>query len=395
MRPTSRRFLRAVLLALLVTPLIAAICVPSGAWEVAATPDGSLIIFDSARNLARSDDSGATWYVTDSLPLQSTRMTSEACVTDGRCFRIRADGLAVEESSDGGWRTAWEYPADRVDFAARQLPGPCGDGHGRLGFTGLMPGPDGGGWDLLVPAGADGLMALARDGTWVRGVYGTPASLGFEPVDLDLLPEGIAIGFGAVLLILLFGVLDFRRDSTRFLVSAAGWAATIIVWWAVQRTGTRSLPALVGYSAIPFGAMAVGCRVMRCDVAEVFLGGFLGGAVGAGIVAIGSSHDSTSWGITLAAIAGIVTVFSGFGVRGQLRRPSISPIRLLTVGSVAVVAALVAFQPFSLWADGVIAGKHTADALAASTGAVGMLLAWRLASSFERRASRGGAGGPE
>jgi drug/metabolite transporter (DMT)-like permease len=132
---------------------------------------------------------------------------------------------------------------------------------------------------------------------------------------------------------------------------------------------------------------------MRCDVAEVFLGGFLGGAVGAGIVSIGSSHDSTSWGITLAAIAGIVTVFSGFGVRGQLRRPSINPIRLLTVGSVAVVAAFVAFQPFRLWSEGVIAGKHTADLLAVSTAALGTAVAWWLASSVERRASRDSARG--
>lgn len=378
MNPSLRPLLRALLLALLVAPLIAAICVPSGAWEVAATPDGSLLIFDSSRSLARSDDSGQSWYATKSLPLQSTRMTEGTCLTDGRCFRVRTDGLGVEESIDGVWSTVWEYPADRVEFAARQLPGPCGDGHGWLGLTGMMAGLPDGPWDLLVPAGADGLMGLSRDGTWVRGVFGTPASLGFEPVDLDLLPEGVAVGFGALLLVLLLGVLDFRRDSMRFLVSAAGWAVTVIVWWAANRTGTRSLVVLLGYSAIPFSAMLIRCRFMECDVAEVFLGGFLGAAVGSGIAAVGSSHDSASWGVTLAAIAGIVTVFSGFGVRGQLRRPPINPLRLLVVGTLAIAAALGAFQPFRLWADAVIVDKTSADLLAAAIGLVGVALAWKL-----------------
>ncbi len=373
-----RPLLRAGLVALLAAPLIAAICVPSGAWEVAATPDGSLIIFDSARELARSDDSGDTWYLTDSLPLESTRMSRETCLDDGRCFRVRGDALGVEELVDETWTTAWEYPPDRVAFAGRQLPGPCGDGHGWLGLTGVMPGPDDGRWALLVPAGADGLMGLSHDGSWVRGVYGTPASLGFEPADLDLLPEGVAVGFGAVVLLLLFGVLDFRRDSARFLAAAAGWAATVIVWWAVQRTGARSLPTLVGWASLPLAVMLIACRRMRCDVAEILLGGFLGGAVGAGVIAVGSSHASTSWGITLAAIAGIVTTFSGFGVRGQLQRPPIRPLHLLVIGTLAALAAVVAFQPFRLWADGTIADKRSADAFAAVVAVAAVVAAWRL-----------------
>ncbi len=373
--------LRALLLALLAAPLVAAICVPSGAWEVAATPDGSLIIFDSARGLSRSDDSGTSWYRTDSLPLESTRMGQESCLDDGRCFRVRDDRLGIEVSTGGDWTTAWEYPPDRVEFAARQLPGPCGDGHGWIELTGLMPGPPGGQWDLLVPAGADGLMGLTPDGTWVRGVFGTPASLGMEQADLDLLPEGIAVGFGAVLLVLLFGVLDFRRDSARFLLSAAGWAATVVVWWAVHRTGTRSLGALVGFSAIPLVGMLAWCRRIRCDVAELFLGAFLGGAVGAGIAAVGSSADSATWGVTLAAIAGIVTVFSGFGVRSQLGRPPVGLLRLLAVGVVAVVAAVAAFVPYRLWSEAAFAGKGTADALALAIGLVGIALGWKLRSA--------------
>ena len=80
----------------------------------------------------------------------------------------------------------------------------------------------------------------------------------------------------------------------------------------------------------------------------------------------------------MAAIAGVVTVFSGFGVRGQLRRPSISPLRLLVVGAVAIAAALGAFQPFRLWADGVIAAKTSADLLASAIALVGVVLAWKL-----------------
>lgn len=367
--------MRATLIAVLVSPLVAAICVPSGAWEVAATPDGSLIIFDSARNLARSDDAGVTWYATDSLPLESTRMTQETCLHDGRCFRVGGDGLGIGELIDGEWVTSWAYPSDRIEFAGRQLPGPCGDGHGRIGLTGLIPGPAGSGWDLLVAAGADGLMGLSDDGEWVRGVYGTPASLEFEPVDLDLLPEAIAVGFGAVLLILLFGVLDFRRDTIKFLVAAGGWAATVVVFWVAQRSGTRSLVVLLAYSAIPFGAMLLACHRLHCDAAELFLGGFLGGAVGAGIASVGSSNDSSTWGVTLAAISGIVTVFAGFGVRGQLGRPSINPLRLLTVGSVAVLSALVAFQPFRWWADGLAAAKGVVDLMALGIALVGAGLA--------------------
>ncbi|NND85535.1 MAG: hypothetical protein HKN46_10350, partial [Acidimicrobiia bacterium] len=193
---------RALVVAVLALPQVAAICVPSGSWEVAATPDGNLIIFDSGRNLFRSDDDGTSWYATDSLPLESARMGSEACVDD-RCFRIRGDRLGVEEQVDGAWVTAHEYPPDRIEFAARQLPGPCGDGHGWLGFTGVMAGPEDSQWALLVPAGADGLLGLSNDGEWVRGVYGTPASLGFAPADLDLLAEGVAIGFLAVVMVIL------------------------------------------------------------------------------------------------------------------------------------------------------------------------------------------------
>ena len=105
---------------------------------------------------------------------------------------------------------------------------------------------------------------------------------------------------------------------------------------------------------------------------------FLGGAVGAGIAAIGTSHDSTSWGVVLAAIAGIVAVFTAFGIRGQLNRPSVNPIRLLGVGLVALGGAAVAWLPFDAWADASIADKTTADLIASGVAAIAAVLAWRL-----------------
>ncbi len=376
--------LRALLVALVVLPQVAAICVPSGAWEVAATADGNLIIFDSGRNLFRSDDDGTSWYATDSLPLESTRMVAESCLDDGRCFRIRDDRLAVEEQVDGVWTTAWEYPPERVEFAERQLPGPCGDGHGWLGFTGMMAGPPGSQWDLLVPAGADGMLGLSSDGAWVRGVFGTPASLDFAPADLDLLAEGVAIGFLAVLVVILFGVLDFRRDTVKFLVSGAGWASIVLTWWGLQSTGVRSLSSLVLWSLVPFVLLVVAGRVLRMDAAEWFLGGFLGGSTGAGIAAIGTSHDSTSWGVVLAAIAGLIAVFTSFGIRGHLNRPSVAPLRLLGVGLVAVGGAAVAWVPFDNWAAATIVDKATADAIAVAVGVVAAGLAWRLGKATAR-----------
>ncbi|UCG40558.1 MAG: hypothetical protein JSV07_08935 [Acidimicrobiia bacterium] len=376
---TRRRvaLVRALVVAALALPQVAAICVPSGSWEVAATPDGNLIIFDSARNLFRSDDDGASWYSTDSLPLESARMGSEACVDD-RCYRIRADRLGVEEHVDGEWATTFEYPPDRIEFAARQLPGPCGDGHGWLGLTGLMAGPDGSQWALLVPAGADGLLGLSNEGEWVRGVYGTPASLGFVPADLDLLAEGVAVGFLAVVMVILFGVLDFRRDTVKYLVAATAWASVVLTWWGLQSSGQRSLTALVLWSLVPMAFLLLAARLLHMDAAELFLGGFLGGAVGAGIAAIGTSHDSTSWGVVLAAIAGIVAVFTAFGIRGQLNRPSVNPIRLLGVGLVALGGAAVAWLPFDAWADASIADKTTADLIASGVAAIAAVLAWRL-----------------
>ena len=114
------------------------------------------------------------------------------------------------------------------------------------------------------------------------------------------------------------------------------------------------------------------------DAAELFLGGFLGAAIGAGIAAIGTSHDSTSWGVVLAAIAGIIAVFTAFGIRGQLRRPSVNPLRLLGVGLVALGGAVVAWLPFNAWADATIADKMTADLIASLVALVAAGLAWRL-----------------
>lgn len=376
--------LRALLVALLVLPQVAAICVPSGAWEVAATPDGDLIVFDSTRNLFRSDDDGASWYATDSLPLESTRMGEESCLGDGRCFRVRPDRLGVEQLTDGAWSTAWEYPPDRIAFAERQLPGPCGDGHGWLGLTGTMPGPPGSQWALLVPAGADGMVGLSLDGEWVRGVYGTPSSLALAPADLDLLPEGVAIGFLVVLMIILFGVLDFRRDTLTYLAASVGWAGIVLTWWGLQASGVRSLTVLVLWSMIPLALLAGASRVLRMDVAEWFLGGFLGGAVGAGIAAIGTSHDSTSWGVVLVAIAGLVAVFTAFGIRGHLGRPSVRPLRLLGVGLVTVGGAALAWIPFERWAAAAIAEKAASDALAVGVGVVTAALAWWVGRTTAR-----------
>ena len=245
-------------------------------------------------------------------------------------------------------------------------------------LTGLMAGPDGSQWALLVPAGADGLLGLSNEGEWVRGVYGTPASLGFVPADLDLLAEGVAVGFLAVVMVILFGVLDFRRDTVKYLVAAASWASVVLTWWGLQSSGQRSLTALVLWSLVPMAFLLLAARLLNMDAAELFLGGFLGGAVGAGIAAIGTSHDSTSWGVVLAAIAGIVAVFTAFGIRGQLNRPSVNPIRLLGVGLVALGGAAVAWLPFDAWADASIVDKTTADLIASGVAAIAAVLAWRL-----------------
>ena len=80
----------------------------------------------------------------------------------------------------------------------------------------------------------------------------------------------------------------------------------------------------------------------------------------------------------------LLAVFSSFGIRGHLNRPSVAPLRLLGVGLVAVGGAAAAWVPFDNWAAATIVDKATADAIAVAVGVVAAGLAWRLGKTTAR-----------
>jgi hypothetical protein len=349
---------------------IAAICTGSGAWKVFSHESGITII-DSTGTLYVSIDDGSTWTPTNRLPRERTRYADEVCLESGICYRIRSDRLGVEaQDVPGGWETVWAYPSDRVEYLARQLPGPCGEGHGRLGLIGLVPGPPDSRWRLLVAAGADGLLGLDQAGSWVPGVYGEPAvaDAGLEAV--YLLPELFAAGLVAFALVMTFGFYDRTRATGLYLGAAIGWTAAAAVWGTLLAQGVRSAAVLSAASLVPLIGLAIWCSRRACDVSEVVVGGFFGGSAAVTVAAVRIAHSDVSWAMTLSVIAGIGFLASSAAVRADTgSRPLTAALwpAMAAVLGLGAAASLTAYLP---WVGGLIGPKWVADLTALAIGAV-------------------------
>lgn len=137
----------------------------SGRGRCSTTPTGYHP--DSTGALIGTTDDRETWEPTRSLPRELTKHAGEVCLASGDCYRIRSDRLAIETAEGESWTTVGEYPTGRVSYLGRQLPRPCGDGHGDPDLKGMAPTDAGSSWQFVVAAGPDGVLAIGDDGEWV------------------------------------------------------------------------------------------------------------------------------------------------------------------------------------------------------------------------------------
>ena len=134
--------------------------------------------------------------------------------------------VAVGES----WTTVWEYPTGRVSYLGRQLPGPCGDGHGDFDLKGMAPTYEGSSWQFVVAAGPDGVLALGDDGEWVRDVYTEPARTDAGHADIYLIPELLTTALVLAGIAVVFGIHDRSKVSRATMAAFVGWSGATAVW---------------------------------------------------------------------------------------------------------------------------------------------------------------------
>ncbi len=356
-----RAFLAAIAVAwLLLSAPAAALCEPSGAFDVATHEElpGAIIVWDSSRGLYESVDDGASWYPTNRLPLGSERSSTEVCIGDD-CYRVRADGLGLERQVASGWETHWEYEASDVAFLERQLPGYCGEGHAQLGLSTLIAAPEGSTHTVLVAAGADGLWSIDADGVVTKGVFGAPADPQADPSSVYLTPERVGVGVGVVALgtLLLFWTGPAKSQA---LVSG-GLGLAALVWTLLPDFGVRSDVALIGLTVVVVVATVVLGRRADSDAAEFLIGLLWAFGLGAAVRSVLGAGEARLYSYVPAIVgAGLMalTVWaSGDRAGGSGPWRSVVPV---------AVGGLVALAIYQAWAMRVIEPKVVADALAAA-----------------------------
>lgn len=356
---------------------VAAICFGSGAWKVFTHADGFIII-DSTGALFGTTDDGDSWEPARSLPRERTKYSDEVCLDSGDCYRIRADRLGIEVGGDGSWTTSWEYPTGRVGYLARQLPGPCGDGHADLGLAGMAPTYEGSRWQLVVAAGADGVMGLDSDGEWVRDVYTVPAQEDAGLTDVYLVPELLTTALVLAGLAVVFGFHDRSEVARATLGAFVGFAGAAGVWIVAQNLGVRSVLGLLLLAMLPLVGLGIWCSGRYCDIAEVMVGGFLGVGAAVGGAAVEMSHADFSFGIVLTVIGLIVLGAGGVAARDQIGRWPLALLDWLVLVAILVVGAVLALAVYPLWVWGWIGPRLLADGLVLAIALVTVAAARRL-----------------
>lgn len=276
---------------------------------------------------------GATYVSSDGFQTQtqtdrveSDGARSDACLPDGTCYRING-GPFVEQKqpSDGqSWTIAWEFPPDRLEFVGRS--GDSCDPYDVYSYDiVLIDGPDGP--IVLVAMGDDGVLRRNADGTWERGVVGSPAPLGAwgENIERELLGV-VSIG---VLLAAVTALVSRRKSEGHERIRIGGWAVFGLV--------------------IFVGASVIG---LASDPADSFL------SVAPVLVPI-------SWAAAAAAIAAIWTRIAE--VRG---RSTWQLVRRTT--AIIVAATAIAALAFLLWSSGSIPAWNMAFGIAIVSFVIGI-----------------------
>jgi hypothetical protein len=356
---------------------VAAFCQGSGAWKVFSF-EGGFTVIDSNSGVFETRDDGDTWSRVAGLPRPRTDQTDGLCLSDGDCFRIRADRLGIEHQAGDRWDTVWAYPEQRIDYLNRQLPGSCGEGYGSVGLEGLVPGPDGSRWAMLVSAGADGLMGVTHDGTWVQGIFGEPAQLDAAVSDLYLVPEILLVGFAVAAGVVIFGFYDATPVSRFVLVAAIALSFMVSVWGFHRQFPWESPMITFVLSLVPPSLLVVWCRDRWCEMREMLVGGFIAAAVGLVWIAVSLGGDDLARGVIVWGLSLFPLVGAGLIARGLVARPDRWRRGWLAATLVIGGGGLVALMAYQWWAVGVVESKPVADLVAGVVVAAAYTVAWLL-----------------
>jgi hypothetical protein len=374
-----RTFLAAVVLAwLALAAPAAAICEPSGAYDVATHEElpGAIVVWDSTGGLHESVDDGASWYPTNRLPLGSLRASAEVCA-DGTCYRVRADALGIERLDGDAWIDHWAYDSSDVEFLERQLGGACGEGYATLGLAAMIEAPADSAHAVLVAAGPDGLWAIDDDGDVTQDVFGTAADPEAPASAVYLTPERVGVAVAAVALssLLLFWTGPAREQA--IVAGLLGLAA--LPWVILPQSGNEAFYSAAAITVV-IGAIAVLIgRRSGADIAEFMIGAFW--AIGFA-VAFGASFGAAEariYSYVPALVGGGVMVLATWASRE--RGGGLGSFRSLLP---VLVGALIGWGIYQLWAMRVIESKVVADALAA---VVLPIVAWWGARTGRRAAT--------
>ncbi|RQX00170.1 hypothetical protein, partial [Micromonospora inaquosa] len=238
-----------------------------------------------------SQDGGNTWRpAVDVEELRLSRQGDgqrQACVPTEpqRCYRAVADHLRVEQSDDAGvtWQVAWEVSDARREELARHFSNP-GDIRRHFASRDLVvyPAAAGGGHEVLVANGRDGILHRRADGGWQRdgflhhagpndGRWYEPPELhgGLSSRDTDLqLALALALTLGVTVTVLA-GHLAIRRGGGPrwwgFAGSGAILVAGIVLAGAWERNDDSSTGTALLLVVLPLNVVTAAAMIVRAS----------------------------------------------------------------------------------------------------------------------------------
>ncbi|MEW2143809.1 hypothetical protein AB0869_13455 [Micromonospora vinacea] len=267
-RPVRRRTARLVRLLVVLPPAVLAVAATSPVyWPYAvstALVDGQPAVSIGAGGSNQDWPTGAAdgeWWVGEhggaswrlAEPAEEGRLSRQAVgqrqacapTEPQRCYRAVAGHLRVEQSDDAGvtWRVAWEVSDARREELARRSYDP-GDVSEHFASRDLIVYPVvGGGHEVLVANGRDGILRRNSDGLWRRDGFLKGRSYTFpvweEPPPLDgggpgdrqldlLLAVALAVILGCTVTVLA-GHLTIRRGGGPRWWGFTGSASLLVV----------------------------------------------------------------------------------------------------------------------------------------------------------------------
>ncbi|MET7945709.1 hypothetical protein [Micromonospora sp. NPDC005324] len=286
-----------------------------------------------------SEDGGTTWRLAE--PAEQGRLVRrdvgqrQACVPTEpqRCYRTVAGHLRVEQSDDAGvtWRVAWEVSDARREALARRSFNP-GDIGRHFASRDLIVYPtDGGGHEVLVANGRDGILHRGSDGGWRRSGFldqrdraeprweDPPPLDGGGPGDREtdlLLAVVLALTLGCTVTVLA-GHLAIRHGGGPRWWGIAGSASMLVagivlaVGWERDDDSGTSMALL--FVVLPVGVLTATALIVRASYQGALprwirwvLTGFLLTALLSGLPLIGWLYGTpaqTRFAVALALLA--------------------------------------------------------------------------------------------